>query len=86
MPNGPGSQNALRISLDNFTAETRIPVRLVIIDWSEAFSRITQALETGNGPDVLQVGSTWVSYFAEKGFLADLSRFWIAWIPRDLCR
>lgn len=73
MPNGPGSQDAIRNGLNRFTAETRIPVHLEIIDWSEAFARISQALETGNGPDVVQLGSTWVSFFANKGYLANLS-------------
>lgn len=73
MPNGPDSRNDLEKTLQRFTRETQIPVRLEIIDWSEAFARLNAAFKTGNTPDVLQVGSTWVSFFADKKYLAQLN-------------
>lgn len=73
MPNGPDSRNDLEKTLRRFTQETRIPVRLEIIDWSEAFARLNSAFESRNTPDILQTGSTWISFFADKKYLAQLN-------------
>ena len=73
MPNGPDSRNDLEKTLRRFTQETKIPVRLEIIDWSEAFVRLNSAFESRNTPDILQTGSTWISFFADKKYLAQLN-------------
>ncbi|HSQ40792.1 MAG TPA: extracellular solute-binding protein, partial [Fibrobacteraceae bacterium] len=53
--------------------ETGLDAKVVVLDWGEAWSRISQALESGNGPDVLQLGTTWVSFFGSQGLLAPLN-------------
>ncbi|MCK9182023.1 MAG: extracellular solute-binding protein [Fibrobacteraceae bacterium] len=73
MPNGPSSQSVLEKNLQGFTKETNIPVKLGIVDWSEAFLKIKNSFESGKGPDVVQLGTSWVSYFSSKGDLYNLS-------------
>lgn len=75
MPNGANPQGIMEERLAEFKKETGIEAKVVVLDWGEAWSRITTALETGNGPDVLQLGTTWVSYFASQGRLAPLNPF-----------
>jgi multiple sugar transport system substrate-binding protein len=74
MPNGVNPQGILEQRLKLFTKETGIKTRVVVLDWGEAWSRISTALESGkNEPAVIQLGTTWVSHFASHGYLADLS-------------
>jgi multiple sugar transport system substrate-binding protein len=74
-PNGANPQGLLEERLADFKKETGIEAKVVVLDWGEAWSRITQALEAGTGPDVLQLGSTWVSHFASLGYLAPLNPY-----------
>lgn len=74
MPNGASPQEKLEQRLESFTAKTRIPTKVEVLDWGEAWNRISTALETGNNmPDVLQLGTTWVPYFAARGELMPLN-------------
>ena len=74
MPNGASPQEKLEQRLEAFSAKTRIPTKVDVLDWGEAWNRISTALETGNNmPDVLQLGSTWVPYFAARGELKPLN-------------
>ena len=72
MPNGANPQALVNERLQAFTKETGIAAKVVVLDWGEAWSRIDKGLETGKGPDVVQLGTTWVSYFASKGRLTSL--------------
>lgn len=74
MPNGTNPQALVNDRLQAFTKETGIPAKVVVLDWGEAWSRIDKGLSTGKGPDVVQLGTTWVSYFASKGWLAPLDK------------
>lgn len=75
MPNGANPQGIMEERLADFKKETGIEANVVVLDWGEAWSRITTALESGEGPDVLQLGTTWVSYFASQGRLAPLNPY-----------
>jgi multiple sugar transport system substrate-binding protein len=75
MPNGANPQGILEERLVDFKKETGLDAKVVVLDWGEAWSRITAALESGKGPDVLQLGTTWVSYFASQGHLTALDPF-----------
>ena len=72
MDNGLGSQRALARLIRKFQRETNIPVQVRFLNWGEAFGEITTALDSGHGPDVLQLGSTWVPHFAASGKIAPL--------------
>ena len=73
MNNGIGSQRALARIVRKFQRETTIPVQVRFLDWGAAFGEISKALDSGHAPDVLQLGSTWVPYFAAAGKIAPLS-------------
>jgi len=73
MPNGANPQGILESLLGDFTKETGIRTNVVVLDWGEAWSRIHNALENGEGPEVLQLGTTWVPYYSAKGWLTPLN-------------
>ena len=76
MPNGASPQEKLEQQLAKFTEDTRIPVKVQVLDWGEAWNRIASTLETGNGaPDVLQLGTTWIPYFASRGEIKPLTPY-----------
>ncbi|WP_165990217.1 ABC transporter substrate-binding protein [Streptomyces sp. YIM 98790] len=53
--------------LKEFTERTGIEVDLEVIPWSELWDRIQEAVRTGNGPDVLNIGNTWSTSLQETG-------------------
>ncbi len=73
-PNGPNPRGILDERLKQFKAETGIDAKVVVLEWGEAWNRITAALDSGHGPDVVQLGTTWVSQLAAAGKLAPLDR------------
>ena len=76
MPNGASPQESIEQRLEGFTAKTRIPAKVLVLDWGEAWNRISNMLETGEGaPDVFQLGTTWVPYFAARGELKNLNPY-----------
>ena len=76
MPNGASPQEKLEQLLEAFSKSTGIPTRVEVLDWGEAWNRISTMLETGkDAPDVLQLGTTWVPYFAARGELKPLNAY-----------
>lgn len=74
MPNGASPQEKLEQRLEGFTQKTGIQTKVTVLDWGEAWNRISEALETGeNAPDVLQLGTTWVPYFATRHTIKPLN-------------
>ena len=81
---------ALQKLLKKYTRQSGIPVKVRFLDWGSAFAELNKVLvkEAGEGtdyPDVLQLGSTWVPYFAKAGMInpvtemidaVDTSRFY----------
>lgn len=51
----------IRPLLDRFEAETGIKVRLRLLAWDSAWSMFVRAALYGDGPDVSEVGTTWIS-------------------------
>ncbi|SHK62035.1 extracellular solute-binding protein [Fibrobacter sp. UWEL] len=67
MPNGASPQEKLEQRLEIFTKRTGIPTKVEVLDWGVAWSRISQALDGKlDAPDVLQLGTTWIPYFASR--------------------
>ena len=61
MPNGASPQETLESRLSLFTKKTGIPTQVQVLDWGEAWNRISQALSGQQpAPDVLQLGTTWI--------------------------
>ena len=78
MPNGASPQEKLEQRLKIFTQKTGIPTSIQVLDWGEAWNRIAGALSTGEkAPDILQLGTTWVPYFASRGEIKPLNS-WIS--------
>jgi multiple sugar transport system substrate-binding protein len=46
--------------LEQFTAETNIRVRLRLLSWDTAWSDLIKVALYGDGPDVSEIGSTWI--------------------------
>ena len=69
MDNGLGSKIAMNRLVKKFYRETKIPVKVTSLSWSEAFLKITKTFADSNelAPDVIQLGSTWVPHFAAEG-------------------
>lgn len=67
MPNGASPQEKLEQRLQLFTQKTGVPTSVQVLDWGEAWSRISLALEgKQDAPDVLQLGTTWIPHFASR--------------------
>ncbi len=75
MPNGANPKGVLRKELSAFTEKTGIEVKIKVLDWGEAWSKINKALKEGTGPDVVQLGTTWCSDLSNQGLLADLTGY-----------
>lgn len=76
MPNGASPQEKLESVLADFTKKTGLQTQVVVLDWGEAWGRISAALDGGKDlPAVLQLGTTWVPYFASRGTLMNLDPY-----------
>ncbi|HAR64545.1 MAG: ABC transporter substrate-binding protein [Candidatus Margulisiibacteriota bacterium] len=74
MPNSNKSQADLEEVLAKFHREHKdIKVRLTILDWGAAWPKITTAATSGDVPDIVQLGTTWVSSISAMGALEDFS-------------
>ena len=74
MPNGPDPAAHLQSEVERFEAEhPDIRVQLEELSWESALTRIITAATSGSGPDVLQIGTTWVPGIAGFGGLRELT-------------
>lgn len=64
LPTAEPALAKLRALLDEFGARHALQVDLQILEWSEAWAAYTRYATYGDGPDVSEVGSTWVSPLA----------------------
>lgn len=60
---------------DKFTEETGIEVKIQSLPWANAHDKLLTAVASKSGPDVLQMGTTWMPEFQEAGALTDLSTY-----------
>ena len=60
---------------DDFTKETGIKVKIQSIPWSNAHYKLLTAIASKKGPDVLQMGTTWMPEFQKAGALTDMSKY-----------
>lgn len=78
MPNSLNPIGDVENILKSFEKETGIKVKVTSVDWGAAWSKITTAATSGDVPDLVQLGSTWVSAIAGMGALEELSKEAIA--------
>lgn len=83
MPNGASPKEKLEAQLENYTKQTGIATKIVVLDWGEAWNRISTTLERNKDlPAVLQVGTTWIPFFAAQGYLLELNP-WLEKIQQE---
>lgn len=73
MPNSVEPVADLENLLKPFEEETGIKVKITSVDWGAAWSKITTAATSGDVPDLVQLGSTWVSAITGMGALDTFS-------------
>lgn len=74
MPNSPQSDQDLLDVLRPYTDQNQhITINVTVLDWGSAWTKITTAVTSGEGPDVLQLGTTWVPAIAAMGGLMPLA-------------
>ena len=63
---GPTSDDVKILTpiLAHFTKETGIKVNLEVISWTDLQNNINNAVSSGSGPDVVNIGNTWAPYLA----------------------
>ncbi|GAA0999649.1 extracellular solute-binding protein [Subtercola frigoramans] len=64
-----------------FTAETGVEVKVVAIPWDSIDEKLTTAVASGKGPDVLQIGLSKLRAFADAGALLPLDESSLAGYP-----
>jgi len=60
---------------NKFTEETGIEVKIQAIPWGNAHDKLLTAVASKSGPDVLQMGTTWMPEFQEAGALTDMTEY-----------
>ncbi|WP_141431013.1 sugar ABC transporter substrate-binding protein [Bacillus sp. 03113] len=59
--------------LKGYEKEHGTEVDVLAIPWGDAHDKLLTAVASGKGPDVLQIGNTWVPELAEAGTFLDLT-------------
>jgi multiple sugar transport system substrate-binding protein len=77
--NPPDTMGELQKLLAFFEAKTRIHVNVTVFPWSTAWTAISRYATSGSGPDVSEVGTSWMGDLVEKNALANFS-------PSDIAR
>jgi multiple sugar transport system substrate-binding protein len=73
MPNTSKPQADLEQILERFKAQNPdIDVQVEILDWGNALDRIKKAANSGIGPDVFQIGTTYTASITDMGSLTSL--------------
>jgi multiple sugar transport system substrate-binding protein len=73
MPNSLEPIADIENLLKDFEAENPgIKVKVTSVDWGAAWTKITTAATSGDVPDLVQIGSTWVGSISGMGSLLDM--------------
>lgn len=74
MPNSGEPEADLMTVLEPFlAANPNIEVQATVLDWGSAWTKLTTAATSGEGPDITQLGTTQVAAIAAMGALEDLT-------------
>jgi multiple sugar transport system substrate-binding protein len=74
MPNSLEPIGDLEKVLEPFhKANPDIKVKITSVDWGAAWTKLTTAATSGDVPDIVQIGSTWVGSISSMNALMDLS-------------
>lgn len=73
MPNSPQPEADFLDVAKPFTDQNKnVSIKVTVLDWGSAWTKITAAATSGEGPDVLQLGTTWVPAIAAMNALSQL--------------
>lgn len=73
MPNSPKPEKDMETVLQPFeAAHPDIHVKVSVLDWGSAWTKLTTAAIAGDGPDVVQLGTTWCPFMTDLGALLPL--------------
>ncbi len=73
MPNSPKPEADLNALLEPFkAAHPDVNVKISVLDWGSAWTKLTTAAISGDGPDVVQLGATWTPFITDLGALLPL--------------
>ncbi|HEY2925248.1 extracellular solute-binding protein, partial [Piscinibacter sp.] len=53
--------------------QPNLRVNVTVLNWESAWAKITAAAASGQGPDVIELGSTWVAAISSMGALEPVS-------------
>jgi len=67
MAHGPTTADDLRPILAKFEAEHRVKIKLRVFTWETGWTETMKFALYGHGPDVSEIGSTWVGTLAATG-------------------
>lgn len=74
MPNSLEPANDVTAILEEFHANNpNIKVKITSLDWGAAWVRITTAAMSGDAPDIVQLGTTWVGAISGMQAIMDMS-------------
>ncbi|MCX7957055.1 MAG: sugar ABC transporter substrate-binding protein, partial [Endomicrobia bacterium] len=75
MPNTSRPEKDLKKVLEEYEKNNPdVSIEVTCMDWGAAWSKITTAATSGVGPDICQLGSTWVGTIASMDALLDLTK------------
>ncbi|BDU51586.1 extracellular solute-binding protein [Haliovirga abyssi] len=66
----------LKNIIKKFEDKTGMKVKITVLGWDIVWDKLTTAATSGIGPDVVEIGGTWVSSIAAMGVLEDLSKYY----------
>jgi multiple sugar transport system substrate-binding protein len=73
MPNSPKPEKDMESLLEPFkAAHPDVNVKVSVLDWGSAWTKLTTAAISGDGPDVVQLGTTWTPFMTDLGALLPL--------------
>ncbi|WP_010249335.1 extracellular solute-binding protein [Acetivibrio cellulolyticus] len=63
----------LEVAKPYLAANPDVGLNLTVIDWGSAWTKLTAAAVSGEGPDITQIGTTWVGAISYMDVLTDFS-------------
>lgn len=74
MPNSPKPDKDFLVAMEPYLQENpNVKINVTVLDWGSAWTKITTAATSGQGPDILQLGTTWVPAIAAMNGIEDIT-------------
>ncbi|KEO81647.1 sugar ABC transporter substrate-binding protein [Tumebacillus flagellatus] len=74
MPNSPQpDKDFLTLLKPYLDQHPNVKINVTVLDWNSAWTKITAAATSGTGPDILQLGTTWVPAIAAMGGIEEVT-------------